>query len=41
MRITKAEYTNGMWYIDVDVIGFDIRDFYLEKGAGGYFCKFK
>ena len=41
MRITKAEYTNGMWYIDVDVIGFDIRDFDLEKGAGGYFCKFK
>lgn len=41
MRITKAEYTNGMWYIDVDILGFDIRDFDLEKGAGGYFCKFK
>lgn len=41
MRITKAEYKNGMWYIDVDVIGFDIRDFNLIKGNGGYYCEFK
>ena len=41
MRITKAEYKGGMWYIDVDVLGFNIRDYDLEKGAGGYFCKFK
>lgn len=41
MRITKAEYKNGMWYIDVDVIGFDIRDFNLVKGNGGYYCEFK
>lgn len=41
LRITKAEYTGGMWYIDVDVIGFDIRDFDLINSASGIYCKFK
>lgn len=41
MRITKAEYKGGMWYIDVDVLGFDVRDFDLINDAAGVYCKFK
>ena len=41
MRITKAEYKNGMWYIDVDVLGFDIREFEMAENSVGFYCKFK
>lgn len=43
MRITKAEYdsVSDMWYIDVDVIGFDIRDFDLIQESSGYYCRYK
>lgn len=41
MRITKAEYKGGMWYIDVDVMGFNIREYDLIDDMAGVFCKFK
>lgn len=43
LRITKAEYnaTKGKYYIDVEVIGFNIRDFDMESTPSGYYCKFK
>ena len=41
MRITKAEYTNGMWYIDVDVLGFDVREFDMAVNRHGFYCDFK
>lgn len=41
MRITKAEYNGGMWYIDVDIIGFDIRDYDMMSDPSGFFCQFK
>ena len=41
MRITKAEYKGGMWYIDVDILGFDVRDYDLINDVDGIYCKFK
>lgn len=41
-RITKAEYKNGMWYIDVDVIAqapTEILEIVTE--SSGFYCKFK
>lgn len=40
LRITKAEYKGGMWYIDVDVLGFNIRDFDMVDSGSGYYCNF-
>lgn len=40
LRITKAEYKGGMWYIDVDVLGFNIRDFDMVDSGSGYYCDF-
>lgn len=43
MKITKAEYNSSenMWYIDVEVEGFNIRDFDLMEEPDGIYCKFK
>lgn len=41
LKITKAEYKNGMWYIDVELIGFNVRDYTMEVNSHGYYCKFK
>lgn len=40
-RITKAEYTSGKWYIDLELIGQDPREIkeWLTD-SGGFFCKF-
>lgn len=40
-RITKAEYTHGKWYIDLEVIGQDPREIkeWLTD-SGGFYCKF-
>ena len=40
-RITKAEYTHGKWYIDLEVIGQDpraIKEWLTD--SGGFYCKF-
>lgn len=40
-RITKAEYTHGKWYIDLEVIGQDprtIKEWLTD--SGGLYCKF-
>ena len=42
MRITKAEYKNGQWYIDCEVLSQYTRPIEgYEIGAGGFYCKFK
>lgn len=41
MKITKAEYTGSKWYIDVEVLGFDVRDFELKEATDGIYCEFK
>ena len=42
MRITKAEYTRGKWYIDCEVLSQYTRpiDEYVVD-SGGFYCKFK
>lgn len=34
-------YHGEHWFIDLEVIGFDIRDFEIKDGRGGYYCEFK
>ena len=41
MRITKVEYDGRKYYIDVEVIGFNIRDFDMVSTSDGYYCRFK
>lgn len=43
MRITKAEYDDkkDKWYIDVEIRGFEIREFEMVDTPNGYYCKFK
>lgn len=43
MRITKAEWNkmSHKWYIDVEIIGFEIRDFVIKETNEGYYCEFK
>lgn len=42
MRITKAEYTNGKWYIDCEILSQFTRpiDGYIVESSG-FYCKFK
>lgn len=42
LRITKAEYTNGQWYIDCEVLSQYARPIEgYEVASGGFYCKFK
>lgn len=42
LRITKAEYTGGQWYIDCEVLSQYPRPIEsFELGSGGFYCKFK
>jgi hypothetical protein len=37
MRVTKVEYRNGTYYIDVDVIGYELKDLkYVPDNYIGY-----
>ena len=42
LRITKAEYKSGQWYIDCEVLSQYPRPIEsFEIGSGGFYCKFK
>lgn len=42
LRITKAEYKSGQWYIDCEVLSQYPRPIEsFELGSGGFYCKFK
>lgn len=42
LRITKAEYTSGRWYIDCEVLSQYPRPIEsFEVASGGFYCKFK
>lgn len=42
LRITKAEYSHGQWYIDCEVLSQYPRPIEsYEVGSGGFYCKFK
>lgn len=43
LRITKAEYdaTKDLWYIDMDVIGQNPRDYQLIQTSSGVYAQFK